>query len=86
MSATPTPAPSQTVKGIDQAQTRQTVSVFNEDPSNPETLPEVSLKVDNMDFQNLLKHILSELILIRKNMEILTGEFLENEHEIDFEN
>lgn len=66
MAATPTPAPPQTIKGINQYGNKKSISVLDPD--------EVSMSVDSISMRILLESILDELKLIRFQLQIITDE------------
>lgn len=64
MSATPTPAPPQTLKVIDQEGDKLSLKGYSDG----------ALQVNNLDMIDLFKEILSELKLIRTHLSLLTDE------------
>lgn len=72
MGATPTPAPPQTLKVTDQYGNRIGLNGYQDG----------SLQINNLDFLGIFVQILDELKLIRKHLELLTEE---NIQEVELE-
>jgi hypothetical protein len=71
MSATPTPAPPQTLKAIDQNNEKINIGAYQDG----------SLQINNLDLKNIFQVIVKELQLIRKNLEVLTEEYFDESEE-----
>lgn len=65
MSASPIPAPPQTIKGIDEYTDEKQV-IYTDSAGK--------MQITNISIEELLKGILKELSVIRGHFEILTGE------------
>lgn len=68
MSASPTPAPPQTIKGTNE---------FDDSRQNVLTDNKGNLQIRSFEMEKILREILNEIRIIRGHFEILTGEIID---------